>query len=175
MKRKTRKSVMLVPVILTLFVSSITLIPSSFAVAEQTTSIPVTLTVVNTVKNIDVTMPAALPISVTDGKVLTADNVNITNNSAIVGVEVVSISVENAAYEVASYSNFPEKSTAKIAMQINGCSTEGPGLLAISETAFPDIAPQVSLPINYKAKVSVSNDVSGLKVANVVFTLSATE
>ena len=51
------------------------------AESEQTTTIPVTLTVINTVKNIDVTMPAALPVSVLDGKVITADNVSITNNS----------------------------------------------------------------------------------------------
>lgn len=150
-------------------------IPCLASATEQSTTIPVTLTVINSVKNIDVTMPAAMPVSVLDGKVLTADNVAITNNSAKVDVEIVSVTVENGSYTVADYEAFPDQSQAQIAMQINGCSTKGPGALDISGQSFPNVAAGTSLPINYKAKVSDSADVSGLKVANVIFTLRAAE
>ena len=58
-------------------------------------------------------------------------------------------------------------------MQINGCSTKGPGLLTLNNTSFPIVKPLESLPINYKAKVSDSNNESSLKVASVIFTLRA--
>ena len=158
--------------ILILICAMILTMPCS-AESEQTTTIPVTLTVINTVKNIDVTMPAALPVSVLDGKVMTADNVSITNNSTKIGIEIASIAIENAAYTVESYDNFPNNSRQKIGMQINGCSTTGPGLLTLNNTSFPIVKPLESLPINYKAKVSDSNNVSSLKVASVIFTLRA--
>ena len=50
------------------------------ASAEEVTEarVPVTLTVINTVKPISVTVPAALPVSMIDGYLVTASNFKIT-------------------------------------------------------------------------------------------------
>ena len=151
------------------------LIASVFAVSEQTTTIPVTLTVIKTVKSIDVTMPVSMPISVLNEKVLTADNVQITNNSQTMAVEVVSVAVNNGAFTIEDYSAFPKEKTGVIAMKINGCETKAAGELAITKTAFPAIAPGTSLPIQYTAKVGADNEVKRMNVATVVFTLKAQE
>lgn len=140
---------------------------------QQTTSIPVTLTIVNSMKNIDVTMPAAFPVSVVDGKVLTATNVEIKNNSERMGVEIVSVKVTDGTYSVANYETFPSLGSKKIALSINGCSTRGAGELGITKQAFPDIDPRQSLAIDYDAKVLSANEVKGEKAANVIFTLRA--
>lgn len=141
------------------------------ATGEQTTTIPVTLTIVHTTRNIDVTMPASLPVSVVDGKVLTADNVAIRNNSKTVDVEVAAVEVNDGAYVIADYDAFPEKADKAIAMQLNGIGTKGPGALGINKTAFPDVPAGESLDIVYKAKVSDGKDVSGVEAAHVVFVL----
>ncbi len=143
------------------------------AFGEQTTTIPVTLTVVHSVQNLDVTMPAAMPVSLRDGKVLTANNVEIVNNSAYVEVEVASVRVENAAYRVGDYDAFPENETGLIAMKINGCSTHGPGALTLTDTGFPIIQTGKTLPIEYRARLNDTHDVSGQEVARVIFTLRA--
>lgn len=140
---------------------------------QQTTSIPVMLTIVNTVKNIDVTMPAAFPVSVVDGKVLTATNVEIKNNSEKMGVEITSIKVTDGNYKVADFAAFPATGSGKIALDINGCSTKSAGELAITKQAFPDIDPLNGLAINYNAKVLATGEVKGEKAANVIFTLKA--
>lgn len=140
---------------------------------QQTTSIPVTLTIVNSVKNIDVTMPAAFPVSVVDGKVLTATNVEIKNNSEKTGVEIVSVKVTNGTYTVADFSAFPTTGSKKIAMSINGCTSKTAGDLDITKKAFPDIEPTRALAINYDAKVLAAGEVKGEKAANVIFTLKA--
>lgn len=142
---------------------------------QQTTSIPVTLTIINSVKNIDVTMPAAFPVSVVDGKVLTATNVEIKNNSDKVGVEITSIKVTDGTYAVADFNAFPTSGSKKIAMNINGCQTKTSGELAITKKAFPNIEPTQALAINYDAKVLGSDEVKGEKAANVIFTLKATD
>lgn len=146
-------------------------VPAVAAGGEQTTTIPVTLTIVNSTKNLDVTMPAAMPVSVVDGKVLTADNVEIRNNSKILDVEIASVLVRDGQYRVGSYEDFPEGSDGVIAMQLNGVGTTGAGALAIDKTSFPDVEAGKSLPVNYKAKVSEGRDVSGLEAASVVFVL----
>lgn len=143
------------------------------ASGEQTTTIPVTLTVVHSVQNLDVTMPAAMPVSLLDGKVLTANNVEIVNNSSYVDVEVASVRVENAAYHVGDYDSFPENETGLIAMKINGCSTHGPGALTLTEAGFPIIHAGKALPIEYRAQLNDTHDVSGQEVARVIFTLRA--
>ena len=144
------------------------------AASEQTTTIPVTLTVVHTAaKNIDVTLPAAFPVSVVDDQVYTADNLVIRNNSGTTKVRVTDVSVTNAAYTVASYNNFPASAPGRIALRINGCPTAGAGSLGITSAAFPTIGAGSSLAIRYDAKVSDNGDVSGIRAANVVFTLKA--
>lgn len=146
---------------------------NAFAAGEQTTTIPVTLTVVHSVQNLDVTMPAAMPVSLLDGKVLTANNVEIVNNSSYVDVEVTSVRVENGAYRVGNYDAFPEKETGLIAMSINGCPSHGPGALTLTETAFPIIRAGKALPIEYRARLNDTQDISGQEVAHVIFTLRA--
>ena len=140
---------------------------------EQTTSIPVTLSIVNSTKNIDVTMPAAFPVSVVDGKVLTATNVKIKNNSEKMGIEIVSVKVTNGTYSVSDFGSFPSMGSKKIAMSINGCPTKTAGDLTITKKAFPDIDPTGALAINYDAKVLGSGEVKGEQAANVIFTLKA--
>ena len=153
--------------------AAFTLSASALAADTETMTIPVTLTVVHTSKNIDVTLPAALPVSVVDEQVYTADNLVIRNNSTTTGVRVSGVSVTNGAYTVASYNSFPASSPARIALRINGCATTGAGSLAINATAFPTIGAGGSLPIRYAAKVSDSGDVAGLDAAHVIFTLRA--
>lgn len=143
------------------------------ASGEQTTTIPVTLTVVHSVQNLDVTMPAAMPVSLLDGKVLTANNVEIVNNSSYVDVEVADLRVENAAYRVGDYDAFPENETGLIAMKINGCPTHGSGALTLTEAGFPIIQAGKVLPIEYRARLNDTHDVSGQEVARVIFTLRA--
>lgn len=144
---------------------------SALASGEQSTTIPVTLTVVHSVQSMDVTMPAAMPVSLLDGKVLTANNVEIVNNSPYVDVEVSSVRVENAAYRVGDYDAFPESESGVIAMKINGCVTHGPGVLTLTESGFPVIQAGKVLPVEYRAKLNDTHDVSGQEVARVIFTL----
>lgn len=153
--------------------ASLMVVGAGMASAEQHT-IPVTLTVVNSIHNLDVTMPACMPVSVLDGTALTASNVSITNNSKVAGVEVVAVQVEDAGYKVADYDAFAN-SKGTIALRINGCPTHGPGELAITPAAFPVIAPGGSLPLTYTAKAGAASEVSNLEAARVVFTLKATE
>lgn len=143
------------------------------ATGEQTTAIPVTLTVVHSVQNLDVTMPAAMPVSLLDGKVLTANNVEIVNNSSYVDVEVTSVRVEAGAYQVGDYDAFPKTEKGVIAMSINGCPSHGSGALALTETAFPIIRAGKALPIEYRARLNDTQDISGQEVAHVIFTLRA--
>lgn len=118
-------------------------------------------------------MPAAFPVSVVDGKVLTATNAEIKNNSEKTGVEIVSVKVTNGTYTVADFSAFPTTGSKKIAMSINGCTTKTAGDLDITKKAFPDIEPTRALAINYDAKVLAAGEVKGEKAANVIFTLKA--
>ena len=140
---------------------------------EKTMSIPVTLSVVHTAQSIDVTLPAALPVSVVDGKAYSADNLAIRNNSKSTSVRITNISVTNGEYRVASYTSFPSSQKSVIALRINGCETTAAGSMKINESAFPAVAAGASMPIRYDAKVSESGDVSGIRAANVVFTLRA--
>lgn len=142
---------------------------------EHSTEIPVTLTIIHSTKNIDVTMPATMPVSVIDGKVLTANNVEIKNNSRYLGVEIAGIRVENGSYTIDNFETFDENSQNCIAMQINGCNTVEAGNLNINKTAFPDIKPSTNLPITYNAKVSDGEDIAEAQVASVVFILKAIE
>ena len=53
------------------------------ALAKETkqAEVPVTLTVINAAQKLSVTVPAALPVSVVEGTVVTATNAAITNNA----------------------------------------------------------------------------------------------
>ena len=139
--------------------------------AEQTVTIPVTLTVVHTARSIDVTLPAALPVSVVNGRVLTADNLELRNHSDTVSVCVAGIRVVDGSFSVAPFAAFPAGERNRIALRINGCETAGAGALPLTEEAFPAIPAGSSLPVRYEAKVSASEDVSGTSAASIVFTL----
>ena len=146
------------------------------ASAAETTEarVPVTLTVINTERPISVTVPAALPVSVVDGEVLVANNAKITNNAKTGSVQVTGVLVEDGSLTVANFDSFDGDDNT-IALSINGCGTEGPGDLDITDAAFPDIEAGKNLPINYQAKVAVSKDVKDLSAATVIFTIEAVD
>ena len=143
----------------------------ALADTSTTATVPVTLTVDNEYRAVNVTVPASLPIHITNGTVVTADNARITNNSKSGAVRVTGVEVTDGAYKVGSYNSFSGAKT--IALKINGCPTEGPGKLGINTTAFPVIKAEESLALEYFAKISAdapnSKDVNAL---NVVFTIS---
>ena len=63
----------------------------AFADTSTTATVPVTLTVDNEYRAVNVTVPASLPIHVINGTVVTADNAKITNNSTNGTVRVTEI------------------------------------------------------------------------------------
>ena len=144
---------------------------TAFAANTTTATVPVTLTVSNEYRAVNVTVPAALPVEVINGVVITADNAQITNNSKGTPIQVTKVSVTDGAYKVSSYRNF--SGSQSIALKINGCETEGSGSLRIDSTAFPEIRPEGSQKLTYYAKVSGdAPNVENLKAANVVFTIA---
>lgn len=144
--------------------------------AEEITeaTVPVTLTVINTVHPISVTVPAALPVSVVDGYTVTANNACITNHAEGGAVQVKAVSVQSGALSIGSFENFSAEEKS-IALKINGCATEKAGPLAITETAFPAVAAGESLPINYSAKVAVTEETSNLNAATIIFTIASVQ
>ena len=146
---------------------------SAFAESGKTATVPVTLTVSNQYRAINVTVPAALPIEVRNGTVVTAENISIINNSGT-GVQVTAVSVTDGAYKVGKYDNF--SGSKMLALKINGCGTTGSGKLAINSTAFPVIAAGGSQPLSYYAKVSAdAPNESNVQAASVIFTISIVE
>ena len=150
-------------------------IPAAAAPSDgDPVSIPVYLTVIHTTKNINVTLPASMPISKVDDTVLTADNLRIINNSDTQGVRVTSVTVTGIGdYGIASYSDFNDQTLNRIALSINGCGTaEDGGALELGD-AFPDIAAGAYIPVRYDAKVSATGEVNAVSAAQVIFTLTA--
>ena len=139
----------------------------------QTYSVPVTLTAAHSAKHINVTLPASMPVSYTDGKVLTASNLKIENHADSVNVQVSAVEVRSGSFSVVSYNSFPAKGGERIALRINGCATEGPGALALTASAFPVISTGQNLPIQYQAKVAMPDNDGSFEAAYVVFTLKA--
>ena len=134
-------------------------------------AVPVTLTVSNEYRAVNVTVPAFLPVHVINGTVITADNAVIRNNSKVSAVQVTSVSVTDGAYRVGDYEIFSGKQT--IALKINGCPTKGSGRLPITENAFPVIAASGSQALTYFARVSGdAPNADDIPAANVVFTIS---
>ena len=144
---------------------------NAYAATSTTATVPVTLTVSNEYRAVNVTVPASLPVYVINGTVVTADNAVIRNNSKTSAIQVTSISVTDGAYKVGDYENFSGSST--IALKINGCPTKGAGKLPITENAFPVIAANGSQALTYFAKVSGdAPNADDVQAANVVFTIS---
>ncbi len=144
------------------------------AANSTTATVPVTLTVSNEYRAVNVTVPASFPVEVINGVVITADNARITNNAKSGAVKITAVSVTDGAYKVGSYDNF--SGAQAIALKFNGCPTTGAGKLNINDKAFPVIKAGGSLPLTYFAKVSGdAQNTEGIEAAKVVFTISIVE
>ena len=144
---------------------------TAFAANSTTATVPVTLTVANEYRAVNVTVPAALPVEVINGTVVTADNARIINNSKNGAGQVTNISVTDGAYKVGNYDDFSGSKT--IALKINGCPTKGAGKLAINANAFPVIGAGQSQALTYFAKVSGdAPNAEDVQAAHVVITIS---
>lgn len=75
MKRKT------IPAFFLALALVFSLSTGALAAGTTTATVPVTLTVSNEYRAVNVTVPAALPVYVINGTVVTADNARITNNA----------------------------------------------------------------------------------------------
>ena len=147
--------------------------PISASAAEMTEAkVPITLTIINTVSPISCTVPAALPVSLVDGYVVTANNAAITNTGKNGAIRVTKVDVQPGTFEIGSYDDFAASKNS-IALSINGCSTKGAGSLTLVDGAFPAIAAEKNLAIRYKAKVSASEAVTNTNAAMIVFTIAA--
>lgn len=147
--------------------------PISASAAETTEAkVPVTLTIINTVSPISCTVPAALPVSLVDGYVVTANNAAITNTGKNGAIRVTKVDVQPGTFEIGSYDDFAASKNS-IALSINGCPTKGAGSLPLVDGAFPSINAEKSLAIRYKAKVSASEAVTNINAATVIFTIAA--
>lgn len=145
------------------------------ASAAQTHEVPVTLTMINNEQRISVTVPAALPVSVVDGYVVTATNAAIRNTAAEGAVHIAAVEVTDGSLTVGDYDHFEEAPVNTIALSLNGCPTRGAGELAITEEAFPAIGAGESLALNYDAKVNAVGEPKNETAATVVFTIAAAE
>ncbi|MBQ8402606.1 MAG: hypothetical protein IJX14_11835 [Clostridia bacterium] len=145
-----------------------------WAAKSTTATVPVTLTVSNEYRAVNVTVPASFPVEVINGVVVTADNAKIINNAKNGAVKITAVSVTDGAYRVGNYDNFSGSQT--IALKFNGCPTTGAGKLNINDQAFPAIRAGGSLPLTYFAKVSGdAQNTDGVEVAKIVFTISIVE
>ena len=86
-----------IPALLLAMLLTLSLSVSAFAAGSTTATVPVTLTVDNQYRAVNVTVPSSLPVYVTNGTVITADNAKITNNSKTGAVRVKSVTISAAA------------------------------------------------------------------------------
>ena len=143
-----------IPALLLAMLLTLSLSVSAFAAGSTTATVPVTLTVDNQYRAVNVTVPSSLPVYVTNG-----------------AVQVTAISVTDGAYKVGSYDSFSGSKT--IALKINSCVTKSAGKMSITKDAFPKIGAAQNLPLTYFAKVSGDAPNSkDVQAANVVFTIS---
>ena len=154
---------------------ALSLFSSASAAEVQRHEVPVTLTVIQTEQRISVTVPAALPVSVVDGYVVTATNAAIRNTADSGTVRVSAVAVTDGALTVGSFENFPAGAHSTIALSINGCATQGSGPLTITDAAFPHIPAGGNLALDYQAKVAVGEQLSQTTAATVIFTIEAVE
>ena len=149
--------------------------PIPASAAETTEArVPVTLTVINTVSPISCTVPACLPVSLVDGYVVTANNAAIVNQGKTGSIKVTKVDVQPGTFEIGNFDDFAAAKNS-IALSINGCNTKGAGALTLVDGAFPVIGAEKSLAIRYRAKVSVSETVTNVNVATVIFTIATAE
>ena len=143
------------------------------ALAAETAqaSVPVVLTVVNSVSPISVSVPACLPVTVLDGYVVTASNAVIENRAQSGAVQVVAVDVQPGAFAIGDFENFGSEA-GKIAFSINGCKTVKEGKLTLADGAFPVIDAGKSLRIAYTAKVTATEKVEKANAATLIFTIA---
>ena len=82
---------------------ALSLFSSASAAEVQRHEVPVTLTVIQTEQRISVTVPAALPVSVVDGYVVTATNAAIRNTADSGAVQVSAVAVAGGALTVGAF------------------------------------------------------------------------
>ncbi len=153
------------------FLLAVSLGITTFAANSTTATVPVTLTVANEYRSVNVTVPASLPVYIINGTVVTADSAVIRNNSPTTAIQVTKVSVTDGAYKVGNYDAFSGSKT--IALKINGCTTNGAGDMSIVNGAFPVIGAQSSQSLTYFAKISGdAPNAENVNAANVVFTIS---
>ncbi len=170
-KGRLMKTKKLTALLLSVLVLALSLNITAFAESSTTATVPVTLTVDNQYRAVNVTVPASLPVYVINGTVLTADNAKITNNSKSGNVQITALSITDGAYKVGNYDSFSGNKT--IALKINGCITTGSGKMSITTTAFPVINAGKSLPLTYYAKISGdAPNAKDVEAAKIVFTIS---
>ncbi len=144
---------------------------TAFAANSTTAVVPVTLTVANEYRAVNVTIPASLPVYVINGTVVVADSAAITNNSKTTAIKVTSVQVTDGAYRIGNYDAF--SGSKRIALEINGITTKGAGYMVLTDTAFPVIGALKTLPLTYHAKVSPdAPNAEDVEAAHVVFTIS---
>ena len=84
---KTKRLISLVLTTAMMFTMGITV----FAAKSTTATVPVTLTVSNEYRAVNVTVPASFPVEVINGVVVTANNAKITNNAKSGAVKITAI------------------------------------------------------------------------------------
>ena len=146
---------------------------SAFAAETAQASVPVVLTVVNSVSPISVSVPACLPVTVLDGyvDVVTASNAVIENRAQSGAVQVVAVDVQPGAFAIGDFENFGSEA-GKIAFSINGCKTVKEGKLTLVDGAFPVIDAGKNLRIAYTAKVTATEKVEKVNAATLIFTIA---
>ena len=141
---------------------------SAFAAETAQASVPVVLTVVNSVSPISVSVPACLPVTVLDGYVVTASNAVIENRAQSGAVQVVAVDVQPGAFAIGDFEHFGSEA-GKIAFSINGGKE---GKLTLADGAFPVIDAGKNLRIAYTAKVAAAEKVEKVNAATLIFTIA---
>lgn len=164
----------------TLLVSlAIPVFATELNMAGGDSSVPVTLT--STAATFSVTVPTALPITVTaDGTVTTANDVKIINNSPG-AVKVTNMTISSGEWTEVDYDTIDvaalQTDSYVLAMSINGDKTTGDDTITFTPANWPKMDGKNAnttdeLPITYDAKLSIqtaeNNDVT---IATVVFTI----
>lgn len=142
------------------------------SIDTEDSSQPVPVTLTAEPLTFSVTLPASLPIAVdSTGKVFTADNAVITNNSS---ADVSINNLEIKAVEGWTLADFDTYSTQDgvMAMRIDSVKTTGSDTTDFTPSSFEPITKSggtVDLP--YDAKLPTFYDATSVQVANAIFTI----
>jgi hypothetical protein len=142
-------------------------------------SVPVTLT--TTAATFSVTVPTALPITVSaDGTVTTANDVKIINNSPG-AVRVTNMTISSGEWTEVDYDTIDvaalQTDSFVLAMNINGDKTTADNTITFTPSNWPafdgkNAGATDELPINYDAKLSIQTaENTDVTIATVVFTI----